>query len=840
MRSTRVSTGARVFRALLRLLPGDFRGDFGSAMSADAAIGANWWTREIPGLLIAIVREHADVLRHDLKYALRMMRRTPGFTLIAMLMLGLGTGVNVAMFSVVDAVMIRSPFKNANRLAMVRVAETDGRRSAVPLDRLRDLEASPAIDRLAILTGGSHVLTGVGDPKPMDNVECVSAPMFDVLGTAPLLGRTFDAADDQPGASPTLVLSYTMWKQLGGSAAMLGAPLTINQTPVTVIGVMPRGFYGAQSRANTQAWFPYHRPIRSTDNAGCRTSATTTVVARVRAGLSLGQAAERAPGFAFEVLESVWMDAYRTPLFVLSGAVACVLLIACFNVGGLQMERTLARRRELSLRLALGAGRARIIRQVFTENLAFALSGGVTGTIAAAVAMKALISLLPPNLPYIAEIAVNSRALLITLLVAAGAGLICGVFPILEMRRFSAGASMDGSRTTTPAGGWIRRSLVIAEIGLSIVVMIGAGLMIETFLTLRPDRPGFEPDHKLWQPVRLRGATPEASADFYGRLFEKLRGAPGIAGVSGTNYVPMIRLSGEAQFIVEGTPRRAYMNEVTPGHFALMKIPIVAGRDFSSQDTRGAELVIIVNETAARRIRPDGRVVGERVLMKLDGIGIPGPPSERTIVGVIANTRGNGNNTLPAGEAYLPFAQNPRPNLTLVIDYLPGRSAEAASSVRAALRELKPDLVVAAPSDLRDMIDKEVATPRFSAWLLGLFAGLALLLASIGLMTTIGWWVNQRTRELGVRMALGASRVQITRLVCAQGLLLAAIGVMAGCGTAAALTRYMTSFIYGVTPLDAATFAACAAVMLLVALVAIFFPTRRATRVDPVIALRAE
>jgi len=535
------------------------------------------------------------------------------------------------------------------------------------------------------------------------------------------------------------------------------------------------------------------------------------------------------------------MDAGRTPLQVLSAAVICVLLIACLNVGGLQMERTLARRRELSLRLALGAGRARIARQIVTENLLFAATGAVAGLTATALSIKGLIAMLPANVPYMDEIAVNSRVLISAIVVAASAGFVSGVFPLLETRGFSAtGTAGTSSRSTERRSGWTRRGLVVSQIALSLVVLVGAGLMVKTFLTLRPASPGFDPDHKLWQPARLRGGTPATNAAFYGSLFDRLKGAPAITAAAGTSYVPLLGLSGISYIEIGGERVRPFTNAVTPNYFDVMKIPVVAGRQFSSIDSAGSLPAVIVNQVLARKIDPAGDVVGRRITMDLRGTGLPGPPSERTIVGVIANTRGAGGDLRPRLEAYLPHAQHPGQALTLIVDYPPGAATAATASVRRAILGVRPDFVVTPPRDLRAMVDEPVSTLRFGAFVLSLFAALAALLAGIGLTTTIGWWVAQRTRELGVRMALGATQTQVVALVARQGMTLAAVGVGGGCLAAAGLTRYMASWIYGVTPLDPGTFIGGALSMLLVAIVAIFFPTRRASRVDPVIALRAE
>jgi len=713
------------------------------------------------------------------------------------------------------------------------------------MTQLPDLAASPAIVGVAVIGGGAHVLTGVGDPMNLDNMSCVSSTMFDVLKTPPLIGRTFDRDDDQPGAAPTVVLAYTFWQTLGGSTSILGTTLSINHTPVTVVGVMPRGYYGAFERADTMGWLPYHRPVVDAKNAGCGHFETETMIVRLRPGVTREHAATLIPGFSFSLVESGWMDSVRVPLKVLSAAVVCVLLIACLNVGGLQMERTLARRRELSLRLALGASRARLARQIVTENALFALLGAAAGLVATGLSIRGLVSLLPPNVPYMDEIVVNGRVLAGALVVAAVAGFVSGMFPLLETRRSTTPEALasTSARSTERRAHWTRRGLVVGQIAMSFVVLTGAGLMIQTFLTLRPTSPGFDPEHKLLQLASLRGATPEANALFYAALFERLRGAPDITAVAGTSYVPLVGRSGDAVVDPKGLRIHSLANVVTPNYFALMKIPIVSGRGFTAADSAGSAPVVIINEILARRINPSGApgdVVGRRLTMDLTDNGVPDPLNERTIVGVLANTRGHGGDLRPSLEAYLPYTQNPAQRLALIVDYPPGGSAAAATAVRRAILDVRPDFVVTPPDDLRAEVNEPVATLRFGAFVLGLFGGMAALLAGIGLMTTIGWWVAQRTREFGVRMALGATGRQVTGLVARQGLALVALGLAVGCAIAALVTRYMATWIFGVTPLDPLTFVSAAVLMLLVAFAAIFFPTRRATRVNPVTALRAE
>jgi putative ABC transport system permease protein len=539
--------------------------------------------------------------------------------------------------------------------------------------------------------------------------------------------------------------------------------------------------------------------------------------------------------------EPALIDEVRTPFMVLMAAVACVLLIACFNVGGLQMERTLARRREMALRLALGAGRARLARQMLTENVLLSLAGAAGGVIAAKLALPVVVAMLPGYVPYLDQIGVNLRVLAAAIGVAAVAGIIAGLLPVAETRWVDPVRDLGGaSRGSERRGSLGRRALVVLEIALSITVLIGAALMVQTFLTLRPTNPGFDASHKVVMHVRVRGAGSEESQQFFTQLFARLRAVPSIRAAEGSTYVPLSGSSAFGGLAINGTMANVQMNYTTPGFFTLLKVPIVAGRAFTAADTRASLPVILVNEALAVRIRPDGQVVGERVLVRSESGPAGAAPMERIVVGVLANMRNSGVDTRPRSEAYIPYAQNPGNLLRIVAEALPGREAEAGQQMRAAVRALRPDLVVPPLQSLTAINYQRLGTAPLGAWLLGVIAVLAVGLAAIGLMTTIGWWVRQRTRELGVRVALGASRAGVTRLVLRQGMTLAAIGVALGCAVAAGVTRFLTGWIYGVTPLDPATFTGAAIGMLVIAAIAVYVPVRRATAVDPVVALRAE
>jgi putative ABC transport system permease protein len=838
----------RLLRALVRLLPAEFRYDFGGAIEADvterhrSGDHAGVWWRDIPSLAAAVGREHTDACRQDVTYALRSMRRTPGFTGIAVLMLALGTGVSIAMFSIVDAVLLNSPFGSPDRI--VAVLDAEDRQmptAAVPMDKYLALESGwGSFEAVAGFTGGgTHVTGSSGDLRRLD-AECVSASMFHVLGTAPILGRRFDATDDRPGAPPVMVLSYPFWLRLGGSPSIVGSTLVVNRTPVTVIGVMPRFFAGPLSRSDTDAWLPMRRSLPGGGLPGCPSPAgNVSVYARLAPGVSIEQAGTPLGSLVLRHLDDYRFADIRQQFVTLGGAVACVLLIACFNVGGLQMERTLGRRRELAVRVALGASRGRLVRQVLTENLVLALAGGAGGVVAAWWALRAIVSLMPGSIPHLEEIDVNVRILSAALVAAATAGVISGVLPLCQTRRLDPARDLAAGGRSDGRDGWTRRCLVVTEVALSVLVLIGAALMIQTFLTLRPTQPGFDPRHKVSTRVTLLTDPPEARRQFVATLFDELRTMPGVRRAAATTYLPLSGSVWIDRIEFAGGTAQIPIGHVTPEFFELMRIPLRAGRLFTGGDTEASMPVVIVDEVLARQVAPGGPVLGRSITVP-PGSRSGDPPVAREIVGVVGSTRYAGRHLRERGTAWVPYGQDPV-RFAIVIAESDGRPEMAlADGVQRAIRRLKPEV---APNDsvsVSAVVDRSVSNWRFGAWLFGVFGVFSLVLAAIGLMTTIGWWVRQRTRELGVRVALGATTWTIVRLVGWQGLALAASGTALGCAVAAGTTRYLQEWLYGVTPLDKPTFAFVAAAMLVVAVLALLAPVRRATTVDPVVALRAE
>ena len=441
--------------------------------------------------------------------------------------------------------------------------------------------------------------------------------------------------------------------------------------------------------------------------------------ARVGNSFSIDDVAHAIPGVRLLSLEASTFQNLRPAFYALVAAVACVLLIACFNVGGLQLERTLARRRELALRLALGASRGRLMRQALTENLLLGLIGGVAGLVATALTLGAIISLLPANLPHLGEIELNVRVLGAAIGVALVAGIVAGLIPMMQMRRLNPGADIAGlTRATERRGTWTRRTLVAVEVAVSMVVLIGAALMIQTFLTLRPASPGFDPAGKTSILVRLAGTTPDASVRFFTQLFDRLATAPGIHGFAGSTYLPMWGTSRNATWSSEGSSVTANTNYATPGFFDLLKIPVIAGRAFTAEDTSASMPVAMVNDVLARRISPDGRVVGRLVGVKA-GSRPNDPTVERVIVGVFGNMRSLGSSTAPRPEAYIPYAQNPIPVMFVVAEFAGPTDAAVSAELRAAVRALRPDLPVEEVGPMTTWVNQRVSRQRFGAWLLG-------------------------------------------------------------------------------------------------------------------------
>jgi putative ABC transport system permease protein len=871
---TRRSLRDRLYRALLRLFPGEFRGDFGDDMASDfrdqhdasrqmgrAAVARLWW-RTVPGLIATAARTWAGDFRYDARFALRAMRRTPAFTAAAVLMLAMGTGANAAMFSVIDTVMLRSSFVHPDRLALIR-EQPAGKNStaAIPKAHLGAIAESPVFAAVGALTlpgRGGAILTGIGEPHRL-NVECVTAGVFQALEAPARLGRTFSQQEDRPGSAPVVVVSQSFWqRELGSRADAIGQAVTIGQTPLTIVGVMPEHFHGPFSRNGVDAWVPLGPGLTGPGLAGCEARGALNVFARVRDGLSLADAEaqlnassavatlnphskpnERTMIQVTSLEEQTFSDV-RGPLYALLGTVVCVLLIACANVANLQLERIVSRRRELAVRLALGASRSRVVRQTLTENLLLCLLGAAGGLVAAYWTLPLLVSLAPTYIPHMTEVRLDARVLIATFGVATLAGLALGIVPALHATSPQLAADLkEAARSTARGGVWTRRTLVVIELALSIMLLIGAALMVRTFLAVRPDRPGFDPSNKLAASIQLPGQPSVNQADhavFFQQVLDRVRSLPGVRAVSGSTYLPLTGMASQLAIQIEDTTANAWLGAITPNYFEEMRVPIVRGRAFTADDTAGTAPVAIVNEALVRRFLPGTDAIGRTVEIAL-------PNSQKAvaqIVGIARDTRSIGRDTRARSEIYVPYAQQAGTFLYVIASTDGTANPRLPEQIRAAVAEVRPGQVVDRLERLRDIADLSVATERFGAWLFGLFAFMALGLATVGLAAVIAWSVAQRTREIGIRVALGASRSQVVRLILKQALALAATGVVVGLAAATLATRVLAESLYGVTPLDRSTFAGCAALMLLVAALASYVPARRAARVDPLISLRSE
>jgi putative ABC transport system permease protein len=872
-RRRRPSAAERLFQGLLRLLPKEFRGDFADDMARDFAernrelTGARrrgFQARELPALARTILRQRAEDMWRDVRFGLRLMRRAPAMTGTAILMLALGTGANTAMFSVIDAVLLRVPFTHPERIYLVRTTRPGSTDliASMPVPMFESLaRGRPGLEAIGAMSGGAPILRDPVQPHRL-KLECVTAGFFPVLGTSPLLGRHFGPRDDRRGAPPVLVASYDFWRRdLGGDRTAVGRMLRLDDQDVTVVGVMPRGFSGALQRNQLDGWIPLGPALAGAQPTPCRIGDTVNAFARAESGVNqarliaalsagVGEGdALHTPRVGLTPIEDQDTGDLRTPFLVLVGAVACVLLIACANVANLLVERAIGRRREWAMRLALGASPGRVFRQGLTEAVLLSVAGGACGLVLAYATLGLVVRVIPLGVQHLNEIEMNIRVLMATLGVAIVSGLGIGLLPSWQVFSCDVSTSLkDGAGGATRAGRtWIRQALVATELALSLVLFIGAVLMLRTFATLRPSAPGFDAEHKTVVGISLGDDYRDEARRrvFAADVVARVAAIPGVAGVSLTTYVPMSGMVGVAAVRRAdepgASPRNAWSSSVTPNYLDEMAIPLLGGRGLTTADSDGAARVALVNATMATRFWPKGDALGAKIVT--DIVGIHGVPVKRTIVGIVRDMRSLGGDTRARPEVYWPYAQDPQLAFNLIIRTTGGFDPSDASlerAVRGAVAGVDPRQVVGSYETLGAILDRGMAWPRFGLSLLGVFAALAIGLAAVGLTSAIGWLVTQRTREIGVRIALGASRRQVVLPLVRQGITLAASGVAIGLAAAAGLSQLMTSWVYGVKPLDARTFVECAAATLLIALVATYLPARRATTIDPILTLRGE
>jgi putative ABC transport system permease protein len=816
----------------------------------------------------------------DLRFALRQLAKTPGFTLVAVLTLALGVGANTAIFSVINAVLLHPfPYVDSDRLLFIgstRKSPADFMSVTYP-DYLDFRKGARSFAGLAFASGRSYALTKVAEPAIIRGAA-VSASAWPLLGIPPLLGRTFTAAEDRPGADPVCVLSYATWQgRFGGDKNILGHPLTLDGRAYTIVGVMPPRFKFWAG----DIWLPAGLDA-DTDLMRSRVLRFDSwMVGRPKPGVSIAAAtaelnviaariARQHPdtnqgvGVSAQRLSESVAGGFRQPLLVLLGAVGCVLLIACANVANLLLARAATRQREYAIRIALGATRGRLIRQMLLESLPLALLGGVAGLLLGAWGLQALLVILPSDaVPAEAQITVNMPVMVFTLGVVVATMLAFSLFPALEGSRPPVNEALqEGSRGTAGRRtGRLRAALIVAEVTLSVTLLVGAGLLIRSLGRLDLVDLGFNPQHLLVLSVRLptaRYPTAQKAGSFFDALVDQARRLPGVRAVAAGSSVPFVG-GNNLPLLTEGRTYHS-LNElkgvqfslVTGDYFPALGIRLVQGREFTTADRAGSPPVIILNEAAVKEFLPGGDPLGKRVMLGVPANLLrPGllPPGLNTfqwatVVGVVNDTVDFGPQSEPPPAAYLPVDQGwTLPELRdsmVVLLRTAGDPSALAPELRRMVAALDRDQPVDLVAPMGSIIDDTKRAPRFNTILLGLFAAIALTLAIVGIYGVVAWNVAQRTREFGIRQALGADSHAILRLVVRQGMRVVLLGLLLGLGGSLAATRALQSMLFGVSAFDPWTFGLVAALLAGVALLACLIPARRATRVTPMVALRAE
>ena len=805
----------------------------------------------------------------DIRYAIRNIIKRPGFSSIAVITLALAIGANSAIFTVIDSVLLRSlPFPKSEELYAVHTGAASFNRFDGPFsfpeyeDVVTQTHSFQSIggwyDSDANLSGGAR-------PERV-TTRVVLPTLLPTLAVQPIRGRNFLNEETVKGRDHVTMITYGLWqRQFGGRDDALGKSVRLDNVDYEIVGVLPREL---QFEGPVDLWIP----LTTTDpGLKVRNSHFLRVVGRLRPGATpAGLAGElnnvakyesdnfpdmfpATAGFGFRArpyLEDMVGDV-RLPLYILFGAVGFVLLIACGNVANLLLAKAAPRQREIAIRTALGARRIHLLRQLLTESLVLTLLAGGLGVLLAAWGTAALVALSPDSLPRAHEIGFDWRVLTFTATIALTTGIVFGLVPAMWASRSDlVGSLKEGSRGTTAGRGRLRKALVVAEVALSLMLLIGAGLMLRSFSQLRQVNPGFRTDHALTLRVSLPVPSGDISASdedrfvsFFDRTLARLRGLPGVTAAGATNMIPLDGNGTDRLIEVEGyVPRNqadmpdAQNRQATPGWFAAMGIPLVRGRLIEGADDKQAQRVVVVNEAFAKRYFPNDEAVGRRI--RLGKLTNEFPWA--TIVGVVGDVRGFALDEPPVPVMYWPVAQiRSTPALAIVVR-TDGDPAALASAVRRVITEIDPAQPIYDLQTLDQLVAKSLGQRRFTLMLMLLFGVIALVLSAIGIYGVMAFAVTQRTQEIGIRMALGARAVDVMRLVVGSGMSLAGIGVVVGLAGAFAITRLMSSLLFGVSPTDIVTFALVSAGLLLVALVACYLPARRAMKVDPLIALRYE
>ena len=806
-------------------------------------------------------------LWQDLRYALRTLAKNPAFTSIAIVAIALGIGANTVIFSAVNAVLLRPlPFKNPEQLVMVWENATHlgfPKNTPSPPNFVDWQKQNTVFTGMAVMSERSFNLTGVGEPERLDGRR-VSANLFDMLGVRALLGRTFVPEDDRPGSHVVLV-SYSLWqRRFGSDPSIIGRVVTLNGESYTVIGVMPRSVHlPGYGNWNDKVWVPIAFTNEETTERG---NHFLDVIARIKPGITLKQAQAEMETIAARLAKeypryNTRIGATVTPLheevvgdikpalLILLGAVGFVLLIACANVANLLLARAAVREKEIALRLALGASRSRLTRQFLTESVLLALLGGGFGLLLALAGIRVLKTFIPATISQTQTISIDGKVLVFTALLALLTGIVFGLAPAMHASHSNLNDSLkEGGRDSAigKKGNRLRDLLVVGEIAVSFILLIGAGLLINSFLHLRNLDPGFRADHLLTMKVdlsELRYPDGERRSVFFDEVLFRIRALPGVQSVAVAGNLPFTYNGDSMSIAVEGIPDPppgqwpdVIYRAIGPGYFSTMGIPMIRGRDFTDQDKADSKNVVVISEKTAQHYWPGKDPIGKRLKPGATTSDVPW----REVIGVVKDVRQNDFIAQPKMQMYFAYRQLKDLAANALIVRTSVEPMSLATSTRDAIWAVDKDQPVANVDTMDHIVSEAIARQRFSMLLLGIFAALALILAAVGIYGVMSYSVAQRIHEIGIRMALGARRTDVLKMIVNQGLKLVSIGMMLGLAAAFLLTRVLQSLLFGISATDPVTFFGISLVLLAVAILASYLPALRATKVDPIIALRAQ
>lgn len=807
----------------------------------------------------------------DLRFALRTLAKKPAFTSIAVLTLALGIGANTAVFTVVNAVLLKTlPYRNEKRLVMVwehNLGRSSGtvkdHNVVAPANFLFWLDNNTVFDQMAAMYDGSAALTGEGEPEQIP-YQAVTPNLFYLLGVSPVLGRDFSADEGLPDRNHVLLLSYGLWqRKFGGDPKITGAHIKLDGAEYTVIGVMPPRTQlfspeGSLTGDVAQMW----RPIAWGPNARQPRGRFLTAVARLKERVNIAQAQGQMDSLVAQFrrqypdFETGWgvnlvplhrdlTANVRVPLLVITAAVAFVLLIACANVANLLLSRAVEREREIAVRTVLGANRKRIISQALTESLVLAALGAVSGILLALWGTSILLRLAPKQLLTVGHVALDWRVLFFTIIVACVTGILFGLLPALESSRVHPHDSLrEGGRSITARRGRaLRNVFAVVQIAFSLILLAGSGLVLRSFRRLISVDPGFNAQSTLTARVDLpftKYKTDEQAITFFQQLLDRVRSLPGVQNATMSNSMPLTGMTPGTDFTIIGQPPppagQNYITQVQlidPDYFRALGIPLLKGRGFTNREELVPSHVVIINQALAREYFPHEDPLGKKVMIEM------GEKDPSTIIGVVGDVRRISLDAAPVALSYWPHSELAFSTMMLAIRTT-GDPDKFAPTLQSVVRQMDPDIPLSSVSTMEEWIGDSVARQRFSTVLLAVFAAIALLLAAIGIYGVVSYATNQRTREFGVRMALGAESGDVLWLVVRHGVRLAALGVLIGLAGAAGLVQFLRSLLYNTSPYDPATLIGVAAFLAGVTLIACWIPARRATRVDPIVALRYE